>query len=363
MTRTARALGTLAAVSLAAPVLAPTTASAAQLPQGWPKGLQIGVADQPGGAAALKREAPFAFRYQYLAGGANTGAGWATWNPNGTFVSRYVRESRAAGMIPVFTYYQLLQSAPAVGGGEDEKDLSNLRNEDTMRAYWKDFRLFLQRAKGKGLVVAHLEPDMWGYLQQHGEAGLARRYAQRAVRLRDRVARNVQLAWHLSVWGTKEDPTYSEPPVAHMRVLARRSAAFFRRSGGHELDLVFLDVEDRDAGFNQVINGDSRSAWDAEDFARNTAYVESFTRRVDRPLVIWQIPLGNSTLPNEWERFRDSRVEWWLGDRERLARDARAGVAALLFGGGADGTTSPQTDGGLFFRLARRYYEQGVVSR
>jgi hypothetical protein len=30
-------------------------------------------------------------------------------------------------------------------------------------------------------------------------------------------------------------------------------------------------------------------------------------------------------------------------------------VIGLLFGGGADGTTSAQTDGSLFFRLARRY--------
>ena len=40
-------------------------------------------------AAAMKATAPFAFRYQYLAGGANTGNGWATWNANGDF-ARFV---------------------------------------------------------------------------------------------------------------------------------------------------------------------------------------------------------------------------------------------------------------------------------
>jgi hypothetical protein len=30
-------------------------------------------------------------------------------------------------------------------------------------------------------------------------------------------------------------------------------------------------------------------------------------------------------------------------------------VIGLLFGGGADGTTSAQTDGGLFYRLASAY--------
>jgi hypothetical protein len=360
MNRPISALGTLAALSLVV-LSVPTSAPAAKLPKGWPEGFQIGVSDQPGGAAALRREAPFGLRYQYLAGGVNTGTGWATWNPDGTFVSRYVRESRQAGIVPVFTYYQLLQSAPAAGNSEDGKDVSNLRNRATMRAYWKDFRLFLRRARGTKLVVAHLEPDLWGYLQQHKAAKLARRYAAKAVRLRNRTAPNVKLAWHLSIWGTGEDPTYSEPPVAHMDALARKSARWFKRSGGRRLDLVFVDVEDRDAGFNQHINGDPRSAWGPQDFERNTAYLRGFTRRTHEPVVIWQIPVGNSTLPDTWGAFRDSRVEWWLGDRGHLERERDAGVVALLFGGGADGTTTPQSDGGLLFRLAREYYGAGVL--
>jgi hypothetical protein len=32
-----------------------------------------------------------------------------------------------------------------------------------------------------------------------------------------------------------------------------------------------------------------------------------------------------------------------------------AGVIGLLFGGGAAGTTSAETDGGLFYRLAQGY--------
>src|SRR5262249_59439956 len=96
-----------------------------QLPAAWPKTLQLGVADDPGGAAALRRAAPFGFRYQYLAGGVNTGHGWSTWNPNGSFVTRYDAESWAAGEIPVFSYYMLLQSNPA-GGGDAPVDLAPL---------------------------------------------------------------------------------------------------------------------------------------------------------------------------------------------------------------------------------------------
>src|SRR5205085_12084813 len=51
--------------------------------------LGIGLTDGPGGAKALRKSAPFTYRYQYLAGGVNTGDGWPTWNPNGSFVTMY----------------------------------------------------------------------------------------------------------------------------------------------------------------------------------------------------------------------------------------------------------------------------------
>ena len=82
------------------------------LPPGWPARLELGMADSPGGAAAMKATAPFAFRYQYLAGGVNTGSGWATWNSNGEFARYYIEDSVANGIVPVFSYYQMFQSLP-----------------------------------------------------------------------------------------------------------------------------------------------------------------------------------------------------------------------------------------------------------
>src|SRR5215216_3031318 len=59
------------------------------LPVGWPSTLQLGMSDGLGGAAAMEATTSFRFRYQYLAGGVNTGSGWASWNPNGHFVTYY----------------------------------------------------------------------------------------------------------------------------------------------------------------------------------------------------------------------------------------------------------------------------------
>jgi hypothetical protein len=357
-------LSTLAAAavpSAGAAATRPPAGAAASLPvpAGWPSHLALGVSDSPGDAQRLARHARFDMRYQYLAGGVNTGGGWATWDPGASFASRYVNESISAHMIPVLTYYQLLQSRPAIGPDELHKDLSNLRNSATMAAYWTDWSLLLRSvaaAASGHLVVIHVEPDLWGYLEQAHATTLARSFARRLVALRNRLAPGVLLAWHLSVWGTNEDPTYSKPSLAHIDQLAAQSAAFYE-SLGAQFDLVFNDVTDRDAGFYRVIEGNPHTAWGPADFRRHNAYISGFTRRTHTSVVLWQLPLGNTTLNNTWDHFRDNRVQWWLGDRSRahLRATRASGVIGLLFGGGADGTTSPQTDGGLFYRLARSY--------
>ena len=330
------------------------------LPLGWPSHVALGVADAPGDAPQLARHAPFELRYQYLAGGVNTGNGWAGWDPNGSFASIYVNESIKAHMIPVLTYYQLLQSSPSRGADELGRDLSNLRNRATMRSYWADWSLLLRRvaaASTHHLVVIHVEPDLWGYLEQAHASALARSFAQHLVALRDRLAPHVLLGWHLSSWGTGQDITSSRFSRAQIDSLAAESAGFYE-SLRARFDLVFNDIADRDAGFYQVVEHDPNLFWGLADFARHDAYIADFTRRTRTPVVLWQLPLGNTTLDNTWGHFRDNRVQWWLAgssSRAHLRATRDAGVIGLLFGGGAAGTTSAQTDGGLFYRLARRY--------
>ena len=85
--RTSTALTVVLLSALAAPVQAQ-----APLPAGWPNRMELGMGDSPGGAAAMKATAPFAFRYQYLAGDV-TGYNWADWNPNGDFAKFYIEDS------------------------------------------------------------------------------------------------------------------------------------------------------------------------------------------------------------------------------------------------------------------------------
>ena len=350
-------------------LLLPATAAAQlpPLPAGWPARVEIGAADSPGGAAAMRATAPMLFRYQYLAGGVNTNHGWATWNAGGDFPKFYIQDSIANGMIPVFTYYMLLQSTPA-GGNESDADFGNLNNTATMTSYYNDLILFFQKAAlfPSQRVVLHVEPDFWGYMEQRStndnaatvpakvsETGVAALqglpstvagFARAVVKLRDTYAPNVTLAYHLSVWGTNFDIAISNPPDAQVDALGVRAANFYTSLGAN-FDIVFTDIADRDAAFKQFVYGDQGiSWWDAEDFRRSARFIGKFSTTAGKRIVMWQLPLGNTRMRaqnNTWGHYQDNRVEWLLDDatRAHLMSYRDAGVVAFLFGGGADGVT------------------------
>jgi hypothetical protein len=375
------------AVLLIAAVLASTAGAASPklppLPARWPHTLQIGMTAEPG-----EHVAGLGFRYAYLAGGVNTGQGWATWNPNGGYASLYVRDSWSHGEVPVLTYYMLLQSKPA-GGDEAHADLANLQNADTMAAYWRDVSLLFARVHGAKTVVVHVEPDLWGYLEQNGAASLASSFAKRWVELRNKLAPNVVLAYHMSGWGTNHDIVYEDPPDATVRRYASQSAAFYRALHAR-FDIAFEDFSDRDAGFYAKQQGDPHTWFTPADFHRHLLYAQEFVRLAGVRMVGWQIPLGNTVMRamnNTWDHFQDNRVEWLLGpsSRAHLRAYAAAGFAGFLFGRGGDGATcacdaakdgvtnpapvngntrtslSADDDGGYFKAQARAYYRAGVL--
>jgi len=267
----------------------------------------------------------------------------------------------------VFTYYQLLQSAPG-GGSESAADFTNLNNTATMTAYYNDLILFFQKAGAfaPSRVVLHVEPDFWGYMQQRAsgdnaasvaakvsETGIAALaglpsnvsgFARAVVKLRDLYAPNVTLAYHVSVWGTNVDIALSNPPDATVDALAARAAAFYT-SLNADFDLAFAEFSDRDSGFYQYIYGDGGASWwDTGDFARHARFLRGFSLSAGKRIVVWQIPFGNlqmRAVNNTWGHYQDNRVEWLLDDaaRTHLAAYRDAGVIAFLFGGGAGGVT------------------------
>jgi len=386
------------------------------LPAGWPATLELGMSDGLDGAAAMRATAPFGIRYQYLAGGVGTGNGWATWNPDGAFVTNYIRESNQQRLMPIFTYYMLAQSAPGKGNGPNEPQAvaANVSNPETMRAYFEDLRLFFRRAGANQSVrvVLQVEPDLWGFLHQQGKTddannirilvgstGLAEMaglpdnlagFAQAIVRLRDREAPNVLLGYHVSSWGSGTDLFISNASDATVDNAARREAALYR-SLGTNFDLVFAEFSDRDAAFKQYNYQDrGRSWWDNDDFTRHIRFLARFVDLTGKRVVLWQIPYGNTrmrAMNNTWNHYQDTRVEWLLDDpsQTHLQQYLNAGVIAFLFGRGADGATDARDaandgvtnpepidgndrpslnaddDGGYFKERVRAYYRGGAL--
>jgi hypothetical protein len=362
--------------------------------------LGIGLTDGPGGAKALRASAPFTYRYQYLAGGVNTGDGWPTWNPNGSFVTMYARESFDAHLTPVFTLYTIRQSLPGRDDGDEARaDLGNLRNAATMRDWYANARLLFKRAGAfkKRRVIVHVEPDLWGYVQQAAAKDDASRvpaavassgdpdlkglpndvsgFARAVVRLRNKYAPNVRLGYHLSVWGTRTDIALQNPPDKQVDALGRRAARFLK-SLKARFDMTFAEFDDRDSGFNQFVYGDGGASWwTPADFRRDVRFDRVYSRNARQSIVKWQIPLGNTLKPamnDTWGHYRDNRVQWLLGGsggRKHLRAYRDAGVIALLFGGGAEGTTcacdadhdGADDDGGYFKDRVRAYGKAGPL--
>lgn len=372
--------------------------------------LHLGMSDRPGNAAALATEGVARLRYQYLAGGIGTG--WTTWTPGAPFVRDYAAESADTGLVPVFSYYQLVQSV-SEDVAEGDRPFRVLEDPALVRQYFEELAEFFDQAAASGAphVILHLEPDFWGFAQQNSGddpstiavdldslsdlvgdglpqdlSGLA----QAVLRMRDERAPNVSVAYHMSFWGSGEDPILSDASPRRVDALADRSIAFYEALDA-PFDLTFTELGDRDAAFRQEIYGQDESAWwTPEDFERHRRYVQRFSSATSQDIVIWQIPYGNTqmrALDNTWNHYQDNKVEWLLDDPSgaHLQAYVDAGVVALLFGRGADGATdasdangdgvtnppaingnetgsfNADDDGGFFRHVATRYYDGSPV--
>lgn len=318
---------------------------------------------------------PWDARYQYLT------TDWTQWNsPSGQFALNYMRSSRDHGYLPVLTFYQLV---PLSNYDEGAGLLATLRNSTTMTAYYNEFRLLMNKAREfGGTVIVHVEPDVWGHLEQRNETALARSLAQNLVTIRNQLAPNVLLAYHQSPWGSGPDVALSSNTSVDVDAAARRDASFYNGLGVN-FDLIFSEVSDRDAGYYQVVRGTSARWWSSANFARFRQYLTTLRASTGKPIVIWQIPIGNTiyrTMDNTNGHYRDSRVQTWL-TQQGIGDLRSAGVIGLLFGPGAgdqthntdnrhDGITNPagvggstavssvsDDDGGLLRERGAAYYD------
>jgi hypothetical protein len=341
-------------------------------PAAWPATLQLGMADDPGDAATLQAAAPFGFRYAYLSSGVNTGSGWSTWNsPAGAYANLYINESITHHVTPMFVYYQLLQSNPQVTGDTEEQlDLAHFQNLSTMTSWFADFTLLLQQCHDypSSTVVIDVEPDFWAYMEQEttadagdpttvtGEVGACggdvaafannvSGLAQAIKHLRDLYAPNVIFGFDAEDWGTNWSLLASLPKAtaAKAAALGVQSGTYFNNLATN-FDVLFASFSDRDAGYYQIVKGETGAWYQTLDFQNFATFLANASTTANKRVVMWQTPEGNTktlSCNNSWGHYQSNYAEWLLNDpsRANLQSYLDAGVIGIFFGAGATGCT------------------------
>ncbi len=398
----------------------PPALSLPNVPAGLKPYFMLGLANSPANINWMSSSgAGWDARYQYLTGGVNTGSGWPTWNsPTGEFASFYMNNSTNSGYLPIFSYYELLQSLPATGATEQEKDFNNLNNPATMNAYYSDFKLLMDKAGAYGKkVIVHIEPDLWGFMQQKTTnassipAAVASSnyadvaaypnnaigFAKALVSLRDKYAPNVLLAYHISPWASKIGDVSTSKDIGFDVNQAAQQTSQFYLSLGANFDLFFYDVSDRDAARYALdpAYGNPNHWWDISNntfpnFTRSTQFAATITQLTGKRGMYWQVPLGNTiycSMNNTPYHWQDNKLQYYLNPNstQPIQDLVNAGIMGILFGGGdrtssnyydaaGDGVTNPASspgcqatasaddDGGYLREQAKLYYQRGPIA-
>jgi hypothetical protein len=373
------------------PVHAFATTASGTPPAALPSRLLVGLFEDSGQTWMRDSAVPWDVRYRYFVKGWINNWGWSP--ADGSWGLQFMRESDAQGFLPAIQYYQM-NFEP--GGGEAQF-LDKVRNASTMRGYFSDFKVLMQRARefGKPVLVL-VEADGFAYLQKQTSSNP---YASAAVastglpelaglpntvagwglaflQLRKAVgANNVILGMHVSAWAGDGD-------LAHFSVTSSlvsevtKVHAFLKPLGlapnvtGATWDVLVADPLDRDAQFYQVTRGENRW-WDPSDsasilsrsFNRYAEWLRLWNVASGKRWVLWQVPLGNSSHLNvantrnaPREGYADNRAEYFFGtgNSAHLQKFANSGVIALLFGRGesqqSSHTNDYYSDGQLFMK-------------
>jgi len=300
---------------------------------------------------------PWDYVYQYIT------YGWETWG--GSFVQRFVGQAWDKGFIPVVTVYIMLGVPPGCGEG-GACYAEKLQDASTVQDYLDSLLRAAQEAQGTQPVIFNLEPDFYGFMQQLSnsdsrppgvqpndpasypvalnKAGYPNNLAGFGRYLVDMIhatAANALVAPMASMWATNQDP-HSVTQEEAMQMGAS-TAAFIDAMGGAQADLLVVEWSDRDAGFGL------RPWWDDTDQetprpTRAVLWENALSRTAQKRLLLWQMPVGNMSLDNTCDHYQDNRAAYAFSHSRDLFD---AGVAGVLFGGGATCMTGVETDGGF----------------
>lgn len=345
------------------------------------------------------KAAPFDLRYLYLSGGfpdgasacarcdtgcttngqscANSGSGcgwWGCWqydkDPPGFYVRDFVAKSQAQQQVPMFTWYEILQAGGSKEGAEEVKKANDAA---FMARYYANFKFVLDQI-GTSVALVHIEPDFWGYGQQANNdpsavpaavasangtdcASLPNTLAgmgECLITMVHKYAPNAKVGLHASGWATGIDVIRNTD--AKLDVIAEgNKLGQFLAKAGPSADFIVADIDDRDAGYWE---SQGRNTWlddtnrTLPNFRQLFMWAKAVGDTAQKPILWWQVPVGNMNLPNTKQAWKDNCVDYLMTHILDVQAAHGFGVA---FGAGDGNTTTPETDGGHLISLVKAY--------
>ena len=292
--------------------------------------------------------------------GSTTAPGtYVTWRDDVVSQATYKGSARPQKML--WTWYSLRDLGDAAGEGDGPGEVKAINRTDLLTRYLNDYRFFLQKI-GKTQAAVDLEPDFWGYVRSLGDPhqvpaqvksanptdcgsqeNSATGLAQCLISMAHKYAPNTEAGMHLSCfdWQTNTQACVKS----------------YESFGAKNADFLTTDVSDRDAGwYAQPAHGGSDHFWNDQKAAAALQFYKTMAESVGKPVVLWQIPVGNMAQNNTLNHYKDDKVDWFFGHMDQVAN---AHVAGLFFGPGQQEQTTVETDGGNLINKTIAYHNSG----
>lgn len=362
-------------------------------------GLMIGFSGEDTTADA----ASFDGRYLYLAGGvfdgtsacdsclsctaagqacdnANGCAWWGCWQwdqiPPGQYVRDHIDGAISRNQIPMITYYELLHTS---GGAETpEAEMASAADVTLMTRLLADWK-FLAQTVGQDMALLHFEPDFWGYAMHVNQnphsipaavasaapsdcAGIENTIAglgQCVIKIVHDNAPNAKVGLHASGWATGFDALGNSDSGLDVVSEAQKLGDFLLAAGAADGDYIVADMSDRDAEYYESL-GQNRW-WDdtnttLPNFTQAFSWSKALAERLGKPVIWWQIPVGNMSLPGGNNQWKDNRLDYLFDHPAEVT--ASHGVG-LFFGAGQGDQTTAESDGGHLISRTNNFASQG----
>ncbi|WP_327316771.1 RICIN domain-containing protein [Streptomyces sp. NBC_01235] len=292
--------------------------------------------------------------------GSTTPPGYyVTWSDDHVAKATYKGSPRPQKFF--WTWYSLRDLGDLAGHGDGPGEVEAINRADLLTRYMNDYRFFLQKI-GNSQDMIDLEPDFWGYVrslgdphkvaakvssanptdcgsQENSAAGLSRCLIDMA----HKYAPNTTVGFHLSCWDWQNNMQGCAKDYANL--------------GAQNADFLVADVSDRDAGwYAQSAHGGYDNFWTDQKAAASLGFYKTMAESVGKPVVLWQIPVGNMAQNNTLNHYKDDKVDWFFAHMDQVAN---AHIAGLLFGAGQQEQTSVETDGGNLINKTIAYNNSG----